>query len=423
MEHGVPKARKPGTRYCCVVGCHNSISNTKGKVPAVKFYLFPGRWYQKDRREAWIRAVQRTSSDGSPWLPTKSTTICSRHFINNPKSENQTDPAYLPTLFPDTCKRKPVSGDSHEGRAKRTHSVSARTPSPPRLCEQSPPGDVLQTSDLSESEVSPQWNVPHGSLENLLLLADVAGGALSCLPAAVQETQMDTENCKGPLQLMLSSTDGVHGSTQVTHIPQADKVTHPQKSWARRCGFHGFESIESSEQVLQDLCCVTMTVFSILLNMLPEQRYRSSDVTREDRLVLFLMKLKLGVSLTALGAIFGISKSTASRVFRVTLHCLSIKLANWVFVPPRCAIKDTMPACFLEHYPRCTFIIDCTEVRTETPTDPEAQHYLYTIQGVLYFKVACCHSPQWHGVLYLQGVWWQALRLVHHSRLWVFVAR
>lgn len=121
-----------------------------------------------------------------------------------------------------------------------------------------------------------------------------------------------------------------------------------------------------------------MTVFSILLNLLPDQRYRSSDVTKEDKLVLFLIKLKLGVSLTALGAIFGISKSTASRVFRLTLDCLSVKLRKWVFVPPRCAIKDTLPECFVRHYPQCTFIIDCTEIRTETPTDPEAQHYLYS---------------------------------------------
>ncbi|KAM7281332.1 uncharacterized protein ISCGN_006425, partial [Ixodes scapularis] len=155
-------------------------------------------------------------------------------------------------------------------------------------------------------------------------------------------------------------------------------VTHPEKTWARRCGFLGYESLKSSEQTLQDLCGVTMTVFSILLNLLPDQRYRSSDVTKEDKLALFSIKLKLGISLTALGAIFGVSKSTASRVFRLTLDCLSVKLNKWVFVPPRCAIKDTLPECFVQHYTECTFIIDCTEIRTETPTDPEAQHYLYS---------------------------------------------
>ncbi|KAH8036290.1 hypothetical protein HPB51_023329 [Rhipicephalus microplus] len=167
-------------------------------------------------------------------------------------------------------------------------------------------------------------------------------------------------------------------------LPHVEPVTHPEKTWARRCGFFGYESVKSSEQALQDLCSVTVTVFSMLLNLLPEQRYRSSDVTKEDRLLLFLMKLKLGVSLTALGAIFGISKYTASRVFRVTLDCLSVKLRKWVFAPPRCVIKDTLPECFVQHYPKCTFIIDCTEIRTETPMDPEAQHYLYSHYKVSY---------------------------------------
>ncbi|XP_075534464.1 uncharacterized protein LOC142568345 [Dermacentor variabilis] len=38
--------------------------------------------------------------DGSPWQPTKHSRICSSHFVNGEKSEDQRSPAYLPTLFP-----------------------------------------------------------------------------------------------------------------------------------------------------------------------------------------------------------------------------------------------------------------------------------------------------------------------------------
>lgn len=146
----------------------------------------------------------------------------------------------------------------------------------------------------------------------------------------------------------------------------------------RKCGFQGFSTLQSAEQALQDLCGVSMSVFTLLLVLLLSQRYRSSDVSREDRLVLFLMKSKLGVSLTALGALFGVGTSTASRVFHLTLDHLSVRLEQWVFAPPRSTIKDTMPACFSVNYPDCTFIIDCTEVKTETPSDTEQQHYLYS---------------------------------------------
>ncbi|KAL3242533.1 hypothetical protein MRX96_021041 [Rhipicephalus microplus] len=213
--------------------------------------------------------------------------------------------------------------------------------------------DVL--SNASEADCSPDANAQSKALEQgSLLLTEVEVGDQQFTFTCVAETQTDPVCRKGPLQLMLSATDGTHGPSQVTHVAQADKVTHPENTWARRGSFLGYESVKSSEQALQDLCSVTVTVFSMLLNLLPEQRYRSSDVTKEDRLVLFLMKL------------------------RVTLDCLSVKLRKWVFAPPRCAIKDTLPECFVQHYPKSTFIIDCTEIRTETPMDPEAQHYLYS---------------------------------------------
>ncbi|XP_064472486.1 uncharacterized protein LOC135386942 [Ornithodoros turicata] len=172
------------------------------------------------------------------------------------------------------------------------------------------------------------------------------------------------------------------------------QVTTTDGQWQRQCGFLGYTSLKSSEQALQDLCSVTMTVFSILLNMLPEQRCRQSDMTREDRLVLFLMKLKLGISFTALASLFGVCRTTAARAFKTTLDILSFTLHDWVYVPPRGAIRDTMPDSFKTHHPKCTFIIDCMEIRTEAPTDAEQQHFLYShYKGSYTLKFLVCIIP------------------------------
>ncbi|XP_064489664.1 uncharacterized protein LOC135401290 [Ornithodoros turicata] len=192
------------------------------------------------------------------------------------------------------------------------------------------------------------------------------------------DTETDDQMDTGDLQLFVAVTAGSDASCQVSHAEKPRKECDQNVTWRREFDFHGFATLQTSEQAFHDLCGVTMSVFTLLLYLLPSQRQRSSDVTREDRLVLFLMKLKLGVSLTALGALFGVTKSTASRVFHLMLDHLSTKLEKWIFVPPRTTIKDTMPACFTANYPNCTFIIDCTEVRTETPSDPEQQHYLYS---------------------------------------------
>lgn len=129
---------------------------------------------------------------------------------------------------------------------------------------------------------------------------------------------------------------------------------------------------------MQDLCGVALNVFAFLLTLLPDQRNRSSDVTRENKLSIFLMKLKLGLSINTLSLLFGVSPTTASRCFHVVLDILHVALARWVEVPDRYTIKQAMPKCFALHYPDCTFIIDCTEIRTEAPSDPQQQQILYS---------------------------------------------
>src|SRR5258705_13397403 len=40
------------------------------------------------------------SADGSPWVPTTYTKICSAHFIGEKKSEHPLHPGYIPSVFP-----------------------------------------------------------------------------------------------------------------------------------------------------------------------------------------------------------------------------------------------------------------------------------------------------------------------------------
>ncbi|KAG0425002.1 hypothetical protein HPB47_027810 [Ixodes persulcatus] len=112
------------------------------------------------------------------------------------------------------------SEDRTKRWANRSRSAACNPTPPPPLEPSSP-----EASELPESEGSPDSNVGQEALElDLLLLADVAWDVQPLPLTAEMETQTDTANSKGPLQLMLSATDGACGSTQVTHIPQADKM-------------------------------------------------------------------------------------------------------------------------------------------------------------------------------------------------------
>ncbi|XP_077523080.1 uncharacterized protein LOC144133888 [Amblyomma americanum] len=206
-----------------------------------------------------------------------------------------------------------------------------------------------------------------------------AGGLSLVTKAHVVSTQHAKQSsATGKLTIFLSMTNCDEASTQVTHTEQTDQVTGTDGNWRRRCGFQGFNSLRGNEEALQDVCGVTLPVFSLLLNLLPTSRYKSTDVTREDKLCLFLAKLRLGITYSALAVIFGVSATTASDIFKKMLEILSVVLQEWVYVPPRKVIKLSMPPAFKVNYPNCSLIIDCSEIRTEMPSKPDCQHVLYS---------------------------------------------
>ncbi|XP_067010580.2 THAP domain-containing protein 11 isoform X2 [Anabrus simplex] len=96
-------SKRAGRVTCSVVGCKNRYCNTE---ESVKFYSFPSRPHEMDLRRRWILAVNRKKVDGTLWMPSKSSRICSEHFIGGRKSQHPASPAYIPSIFPECYRRK-----------------------------------------------------------------------------------------------------------------------------------------------------------------------------------------------------------------------------------------------------------------------------------------------------------------------------
>lgn len=56
------KKRKCETLHSCGVDCHNNLENMEAKDLDVKFYRFPGKYYEVHRRNTWIAAAYRKKS-------------------------------------------------------------------------------------------------------------------------------------------------------------------------------------------------------------------------------------------------------------------------------------------------------------------------------------------------------------------------
>ena len=87
--------RKTQGQYCCVVGCHRQSLRDKDEVN----FRFPAKSRYPEKRQLWIKAVQRKNDDGSDWEPKEWTRICSDHFVGELHREEKNHPDYVPSIF------------------------------------------------------------------------------------------------------------------------------------------------------------------------------------------------------------------------------------------------------------------------------------------------------------------------------------
>lgn len=90
------------------------------------------------------------------------------------------------------------------------------------------------------------------------------------------------------------------------------------------------------------------------------------------------MKIKTGLTFSALGVLFSVHRTTISVIFYEILQQLASATRNLVFWPDIDAVQETMPGCFLPDYSKTRVIIDCTEFRIDIPASVDNRVYTYS---------------------------------------------
>ena len=95
---------------------------------------------------------------------------------------------------------------------------------------------------------------------------------------------------------------------------------------------------------------------------------KKQSLCLEDQLFLVLCKIKLGLFEQDLAERFKISVATVSRTFLTWINFLYVLLGSLPIWPSREQVNKTMPKCFQDVYPTVRVIIDCTEMKVQTPS-------------------------------------------------------
>lgn len=339
--------KRSSKQNCCVVHCSNTYNST---TPAVKFYAFPNHWKDAEKKAKWVSAVKRKNEDGTPWQPSKYSRICSEHFVGGSKSEHPLHPAYYPTIFPNAYKKKPnTDGDGkrflrkmHRNKRCATSSVTSSEDVALHIEPDEPVAMDFSCQTTFEDECDFfEFAVAHNGNEV---------GTTAKIPKQANLTKQVSDKCCGP------------NSAEERHVLECS-------------GFHGYYSI-TTEEGLSSLAGVGFTAFMWLLNLLPNKNI--VKIRKVDRLLIFLMKMKTGLSYIALGILFGINRTSSKRIFTSTLMLLVQKCQQVVTWPTKSSIIATMPPVFFKHYPNCRVIIDCTEAKIEQPARIDHRVHMYS---------------------------------------------
>ena len=104
----------------------------------------------------------------------------------------------------------------------------------------------------------------------------------------------------------------------------------------------------------------------------------SKKMSREQKMLLFLMKIKLNLSFTVLGALFCVCDGTAGHWFYHVKDKMTelAKIGVWWF--DRGTVNARMPKTFRELYPKCRCTIDCTELFTQKPGKQRQRVQMYS---------------------------------------------
>ena len=130
-------------RNCSVIGCGNSGARMQKWMkqvcpthqcnqgsgacncpPPFVLFTFPTKMRDSERRQKWIKAINRKSEDNKNWQPNDNSRVCSNHFVNGRPTEQNPDPSinlgYTPVTKHKKTRKEPTP----------------RTPAPPKAKKQ-----------------------------------------------------------------------------------------------------------------------------------------------------------------------------------------------------------------------------------------------------------------------------------------------
>ena len=365
-EQMVKKRNKVGHKCCAAANCNNRSDNR----PDLSFHEFPS---DKHRKKTWEIRMKR--GDAS-FATVGNKFCCSDHFLSTDFKPSLTGhrrslkPGAVPSVFQWT------KVDDHEeslGRAKRLQA-RCEAASESAKAEVSAHQKKEQQDEISNRSNEQNDSVVYGppTLEEWI---EAMKKENERLHHELQESKSKERIYKFGLERFSNSSDDIKFYTGFPDYPTLIEFWKYVEPSASNLTYYSYmrdnsDSIDVGSQ------------FPYLGGK--QKKFPGSNVGCQrklqpiDELWLFLTRLRLGLFERDLAFRFNISEQVVSDITITWANFLYLMLGSLPVWPSKEQIKQYLPEVFKGEFQNIRCIIDCTEIKCQTPQDLEKQSELYS---------------------------------------------
>ena len=146
-----------------------------------------------------------------------------------------------------------------------------------------------------------------------------------------------------------------------------------EKKLAWSCNLKA-ESVRGDDAMCKELTGLSWTTFQCLCNyMMPFDVSSKTTLSKDDQLFIVLLKLRQNPSTSLLSHTLKIGQSTIRDMFSKWINLLYSKIKFMIHWPDRECIHTTTPPAIQALFPKLTCIVDCFEIRIESPKNLKAR--------------------------------------------------
>ncbi|XP_078348406.1 uncharacterized protein LOC144633403 [Oculina patagonica] len=330
--------------HCCVPLCNNDQRKSSATGKKLKFFNFP-----KDGqlRKAWIIAIRR---DEGPLFKIQkdSTLVCSEHFKTD---EIQTTLAgrkrlrdqAVPSVFAWTKTTQQRPENVFQRRKKLRFEKNASSDEEASKLE----GSSVNSEPTAEEQLKNRI----AQLEEQIAELEEQVAVLSLEKFGLERFSKDPEQIKfytgfGSYELLKSVFNWLQPyAKNMATWSQVQRSGQSPVDYKRKAG------VETSTKC-------TLPLF--------------------DQFFLFLVRIKQGFPIEDLAVRFKVSPSTVSRVFLTWANFLYFMLGQVPIWPSKAQVRANLPDCFRATYPHTCVILDCTEIKVQTPSSKVLNSEFYS---------------------------------------------